>query len=229
MILNVPAARVPEMQAISSIPILESDKILNTGIYFVLLNNRIAPFDNELVRRAFSYAVNRDQFIRGVAGGYSPARATLIADDSPHSISAVDNDYYPQNIAKARELLAEAGYPDGIEFELMWHRTGPQWETGAQLIQATAKEAGINITLKGEEVATLLTRLRDSPRLPGGVLGDRGQAHLLPLAVGFHRAPTLALRRHPRASSRVVAAAAGRDRAGAGCVPRGNRQPGARA
>ena len=59
-------------------------------------------------------------------------------------------------------MLAQAGYPDGIEFELMWHRTGPQWETGAQIIQASAKEAGINITLKGEEVATLLTRLRDS-------------------------------------------------------------------
>ena len=70
--------------------------------------------------------------------------------------------YYPQNIAKARELLAQAGYPDGIEFELMWHRTGPQWETGAQIIQATVKDAGIDITLKGEEVATLLTRLRDS-------------------------------------------------------------------
>ena len=162
MILNVPAARVPEMRPISSIPILESDKILNTGIYFVLLNNRIAPFDNELVRQAFSYAVDRDQFIRGVAGGFSSARATLIADDSPHSISDVENDYYPQNIAKARELLAQAGYPDGIEFELMWHRTGPQWETGAQIIQASVKDAGIDITLKGEEVATLLTRLRDS-------------------------------------------------------------------
>ena len=115
MILNVPAARVPEMRPVSSIPILESDKILTTGIYFVLLNNRIAPFDNELVRQAFSYAVDRDQFIRGVAGGFSSARATLIADDSPHSISGVENDYYPQNIAKARELLAQAGYPDGIE------------------------------------------------------------------------------------------------------------------
>ena len=41
MILNVPAARVPEMQPISSISILESDKILNTGIYFILLNNRL--------------------------------------------------------------------------------------------------------------------------------------------------------------------------------------------
>ena len=89
-----------------------------------------------------SYALDRDQFIRGVAGGFSQARATLIADDRPHSISDIENDYYPQNIAKARELLAEAGYPDGIEFELMWHRTGPQWETGAQLIQASVKDAG---------------------------------------------------------------------------------------
>ena len=229
MILNVPAARVPEMRPISSIPILESDKILNTGIYFVLLNNRIAPFDNELVRRAFSYAVDRDQFIRGVAGGFSAARATLIADDSPHSISDVENDYYPQNIAKARELLAQAGYPDGIEFELMWHRTGPQWETGAQIIQASVKDAGIDITLKGEEVATLLTRLRDSRDYQAGFSATAVKPTLLPLAVGLDRPPALALRRDPRGPSRVVAAAAGRHRAGRGRVPRGDRRPGARA
>ena len=45
------------------------------------------------------------------AGGYSSARATLIADDSPHSIANVENDYYPQNIAKARELLAQGRLP----------------------------------------------------------------------------------------------------------------------
>ncbi len=56
---------------------------------------------------------------------------------------------------RARELLAEAGYPDGVEFEMFVHRTGAlEWDTGAQVIQQSAAEAGFTVNIRGVDIGT---------------------------------------------------------------------------
>ena len=190
----------------------------------MLLNNRIAPFDNELVRRAFSYAVDRDQFIRGVAGGFSSARATLIADDSPHSISNVENGLLPAEHRQGTRAAGAGRLPrrHRVRADVAPHRAavGDRGADHPGLGQGRGDRHHAQ-GRGGGDAADPAARLA---RLPGRLLGHRGQAHLLPLAVGLDRPSALALRRHPRGPSRVVAAAAGRDRARTGRIP-GRRSP----
>lgn len=76
------------------------------------LNNAEAPFDDIKVRQALSYAVNRQDVLDMIADG----KGTIIGSSM---FPAFDKYYmpeladkYPQDVNKAKELLAEAGYPD---------------------------------------------------------------------------------------------------------------------
>ena len=82
------------------------------------LNNAVAPFDNELVRQAMYYAINVDEIIdfvcngAGVATGTSmyPANEKYFVDDLAKN--------YSQDLEKAKELLTQAGYPDGFSMKI---------------------------------------------------------------------------------------------------------------
>ncbi len=100
------------------------------------------PFDDPRVRKAVRLAADREVLVQLVfAGGALPAC------DSPVGRS---DQYYvardcPQDIEGAKALLNEAGYPDGIEFELHISTLEPAWVTYAEAYQQQAAEAGITV------------------------------------------------------------------------------------
>ena len=61
---------------------------------------------------------------------------------------------YEQNIEKAKELLAEAGYPDGFKAEI-WGNTNSDTMKGMQFIQQQLKEIGVDLEIKSMEEGTL--------------------------------------------------------------------------
>jgi oligopeptide transport system substrate-binding protein len=81
---------------------------------FVSFNNRLPPFDDPLIRQAFSYAVDRQRLVDGyymgnvlpATGPLPPGMPGYTGDSEPHTFD-------PQ---KARELLAQAGYEDASTF-----------------------------------------------------------------------------------------------------------------
>ena len=71
---------------------------------------------------------------------------------------------YGFDVEKAKELLAEAGYPNGIEVELVYN-TSDGHKRIAEALQAQMKQAGIDMTIKNVDwvhYSMLLTDLRDS-------------------------------------------------------------------
>lgn len=103
------------------------------------------PFDDVRVRRALRLAVDRQAMIDLVLG---PDGGTL-ACDSP---VWPGDPYYlkmdcPQDIELARQLLAEAGYPDGITVDLYYSDMSQTWPTLAQVYQQQAAKAGITVNL----------------------------------------------------------------------------------
>ena len=68
--------------------------------------------------------------------------------------------YYEYDPDKARELLAEAGYPDGVSFNLLTSSTYAFFEQSAIAVQASLKEVGIDITLEAPDWSTYNSRLR---------------------------------------------------------------------
>jgi oligopeptide transport system substrate-binding protein len=87
------------------------------SLLYLGFNTQMKPFDDRRVRQAFNYAVNKEVIVREIARmGYVPAVGAL-----PPWLLGYDPDLrgYDYNPAKARELLAAAGYPNGTGFPVV--------------------------------------------------------------------------------------------------------------
>jgi peptide/nickel transport system substrate-binding protein len=112
-----------------------------------LLNTQKAPLDNKLVRQALSYSVPYDQFIEGVLQGRgTPAHGPVPAGMWGHS---KDLFRYTYDLDKAKELLAEAGYPDGGFDVVYTFATGDLDEQQlGELWKAELAKLGINLEVQ---------------------------------------------------------------------------------
>ena len=84
---------------------------------FYVFNTKIAPFDNVKVRQAFNYAVDRDKLVDNVLQGQ--AIGSAIYGITPNTFTGYNIKNitgYALDAAKAKKLLAEAGYPGGTGF-----------------------------------------------------------------------------------------------------------------
>lgn len=99
-------------------------------------------FANPLVRQAMQYAVNRPALVDALHPGDLPAANVLPSESG--GFDAANDTTYAYDPAKARELLTQAGYPDGISFEMI---SSSLAQTDLQAIQKDFAAAGINMTV----------------------------------------------------------------------------------
>jgi len=109
---------IPLANLATSIPWLPLDENAVPGVYYYGFNVAKPPFDNRLVRQAFALAVDR-QAIASLANGLGFTQARPATTFTPPDV--LGRDLYEQvglpfDPARARELLAEAGYPNGEGF-----------------------------------------------------------------------------------------------------------------
>jgi oligopeptide transport system substrate-binding protein len=119
--------------------------------YYYLLNVHKPPLDNVLVRKALAMSVDRAALVSGVTkAGEIPAHFFT----PPNTAGYTSTDSIPTDVAKARELLAQAGYPDGKGFPPLdiLYNTSEQHQLIAQAIQEMwRKNLGITVTLTNQE------------------------------------------------------------------------------
>ena len=84
----------------------------------LFLNNAVEPFDNVKVRQAVCYALDRTEIINVTAGGRGDVIGTNMFPSFAKYYDASTVETYNTNLDKAKELLAEAGYPDGFSFKI---------------------------------------------------------------------------------------------------------------
>lgn len=130
------------------------------GTYFYRFNTTIKPFDDVRVRKALAYALDRESLVKNVTKGGELAAYTL-TPPNPHGYTSTSKMLYdPQ---KAKELLAEAGYPNGVGFPKMklLYNTSEGHQKIAVAIQEMWKKAlGIEIQLENQEWKTFLENQR---------------------------------------------------------------------
>lgn len=116
------------------------------GTYYYGFNNSKPPFkDNLKLRQAFNYAVDREAINELVIHGrYYPAKGILPPGMPGYNPNLRGYEYNPE---KAKQLLAEAGYPDGITVDLNVNND-PRHTLISEAIQAQLKNLGININIK---------------------------------------------------------------------------------
>ncbi|MFW5986493.1 MAG: ABC transporter substrate-binding protein [Halanaerobiales bacterium] len=131
---------------------------MNVG-YFSM-NQEVEPFDDVKVRKALAHAVNKESLIGAFYAGLAePAKNPL-----PPSLWGYNDDIedYEYNPEKARELLAEAGYPDGFEFDFYYMPVPrpyfPQPKMIAQALQFYFSEIGVEANLLSYDWGTYLDK-----------------------------------------------------------------------
>jgi peptide/nickel transport system substrate-binding protein len=110
---------------------------------YIALNTQMAPFDNVLVRQALAYALNYEGIIEGVWGGGQKMDSVT----PPMFGYAPASTQYTYDLEKAKALLAEAGYPDGLDMEIA---VAQEYEPGnltLQVLQADLASIGVNLTI----------------------------------------------------------------------------------
>ncbi|MCX7855219.1 MAG: ABC transporter substrate-binding protein, partial [Anaerolineae bacterium] len=113
-----------------------------------LLNVRKPPLDNKLVRQAISYAFPYERFIQTVVSGYAvQSRGPVPLGMWGHSDKLFQ---YTYDLDKARELLAQAGYPNGGFKLVMTHVAGDLDERQAgEVWKAELAKLGIDLEVRG--------------------------------------------------------------------------------
>jgi dipeptide transport system substrate-binding protein len=174
--VNEPApADIPDLKKNPKITIMQ-DAGLNVG--YLSFNVTKKPFDNVLVRRAISYALDKKSYINAIYMN----NATVAKNPLPPTIwsyndSVVDYDY---NIAKAKELLTKAGYPNGFETDL-WtlpvaRPYNPNGKKMGEIMQANLAQVGIKVKLVSYDWPTYLEKSKSGTHqmLQMGWTGDNG-------------------------------------------------------
>jgi ABC-type transport system substrate-binding protein len=103
----------------------------------------MAPFDNVLVRQALAYAMNYDAMIEGVWGGGQKMDSVT----PPMVGYAPAATQYTYDLEKAKALLAEAGYPDGLDMEIAVDQGDEPGSLTLQVLQADLASIGVNLTI----------------------------------------------------------------------------------
>jgi len=117
----------------------------STWNFYLGMTNAIPPFDNVKVRQAISYALPYDTIIKDVLNGFAvPSLGPIVPNMPTHDPSLWK---YQTDLAKAKQLLTEAGYPDGFKTDLNVLVGRQEDEEAAVWIQASLAQIGVDVTI----------------------------------------------------------------------------------
>ena len=137
------------------------------NIFYIGLNNTIAPFDNDKVRQAVAMAINKQQIVDNFyPAGSAVAEQFVPPSFNPGFSKAGDGaTWYEYDPEAAKALLAEAGFPNGFETTLSYRDVVrvylPNVNQVAQEIQAQLAEVGIKVTINKVESGPFLTSVAE--------------------------------------------------------------------
>ena len=131
----------------------------------VAMSNDLGPFKDRRVRQAMNYAVDKDAINQGLYAG-----ATTASQGMPPVLWGYNKGVapYPYDVARAKALLAEAGFPNGLSTDMMVYANPRGYNPigGAKLgeaVQGYLAKVGINIKITQYEWGAYLDRFRHQP------------------------------------------------------------------
>ena len=170
--------RSGDLQFIQDMPVDEVAGLLASGelnivdyigTYYVVYQTQKAPFDDWRVRKAFTLVIDSPYIVEQItqsgevpAAGFVPA-GIYDADSSGADFRTVGGDYweipttdeiYAKNVAEAKQLLADAGYPNGEGFPVvtyLYNTSDAHKAIGEALQQMWQKELGVTVQLQNQE------------------------------------------------------------------------------
>ena len=146
---NVP---IHEVARLRRHPRVRIDQIEGLRMFFLTMNVAFKPFDNKLVRQAVNYSIDAPAIVKNIFDdiGYpvnGPVGPQVIGSDPKLK-------RYPYNPGKAKELLAQAGYRDGLDLQF-YYSAGryPKDREVCQVVAAQMVKGGFRVELISQEWA----------------------------------------------------------------------------
>ena len=146
-----------------SVSVLESDPNVvscqGDGIVvrYFMMNTQKEPFNDVRVRQAIDYAINKEAYIQVVKNGLAIPATSIIG---PAVQYYKGNEPRPYDPEKAKQLLAEAGYPDGFTTSVMYANTTAN-QKQVEFLKQQLEQVGINLELNGLESAVVNQKIQD--------------------------------------------------------------------
>ncbi|MEO3431603.1 ABC transporter substrate-binding protein [Inquilinus sp. CAU 1745] len=159
-------------------------------LWFLILNMREEPFDNKLMRQAVNYAIDKEALVNEILQG----TATVATGPVPAAFEWAFNEElepYPYDPEKARQLIEEAGYGDGVDVTFYVTEGGSGMLDPVAMgtaIQADLAEVGINAEIETYEWNTFLAEVNS------GLEGKADMAEMSWMTNDPDTLPFLALR-----------------------------------
>ncbi len=170
--LDVQNPPLEDMDRVKADPVLSKELYIAPALctYVYGFNLTKPPMDNVLVRQALSYAIDRQKLIDTVLkGGQKPAWSFACAGIFGNVAENADFPGITFNPEKAREVLAEAGYPDGQgwpEVALMYNTSEGHQKIAEFIQQQWTEHLGIDVKLANQEWKVFLkTVVEDAPQV----------------------------------------------------------------
>ena len=150
-----------QMDSLYDNPDVEVSSFSSVITHFIFMNEDPeigGPFSDPTVQLAVRYALDYEGYIT-LWGGVTPGTNLTVGLQGAFS----GDQAFSRDLDRAKELLAEAGYPDGLDVTLQYPDfsfQGVNMNTNAQKIQSDLAEAGINVTLEPGELQVSLEQYR---------------------------------------------------------------------
>jgi ABC-type transport system substrate-binding protein len=120
-----------------------------------LLNPTVKPLDDVRVRKAIAHAIDRDAVASVMTDGQAKGLYQWFPKGTMGNDPTLDA-LYPYDVAKAKQLLTEAGYPNGFDLKANVGVSSTSYVQQGELVQEMLKKVGINMELNKIEVAQMV-------------------------------------------------------------------------
>lgn len=148
----------PQLEQMKSAGTIDFAKVFSNTYHMFGLNTKRPPFDNEKVRQAIQYAVDRETLLKSAALGQGAVTGILSPALGNWVLPVDQYPEYKRDIAKAKQLLKEAGYENGFEFKIMAPSNYPVDLNTAIALVEQLKEVGLKATVERTEWGSYVDR-----------------------------------------------------------------------
>lgn len=160
-----------------------------TILFCTIINNKVPPFNDIRVRQAMAYAINKDEIIEMQFHGLAQKTGCWMPPRSIYYNPETEN-YYPYDPDKAKELLREAGYPEGFEFTYTLPSVYEYHIKTATIIKSQLEKVGIKANFEMVDWPTWLSRVYKGRDFQVTQIGHTGRIDPYQLLNRFHSQST---------------------------------------
>lgn len=150
IVLSVPYSHIAALQ---NSPDVRVESFEASQLRQLVFNVTKPPFDNIKLRQALYMAIDKQQLVDMVTQGYGVVGSSYLSPGVKYRVEGLDKDGY--NPEKAKQLLAEAGYPDGLEIEMMNHSGNVEYEQIATILKDQWSKIGVDLKITTVETGSL--------------------------------------------------------------------------